>query len=342
MKNTNKEQGSITIALDSEIWKMFDEVHSEVGISKSKQAKAILKGMIKNKSDILFYLKDEILSKRDALLEQALELENLAKGNQSEINRLDSLSSKVEDEEVAIVETSKPKMKRANTNALIFTQDSVDGLRPQDKDVWFHDIQTKGLAIRSKKDGMTYYTRAKNEKLSKYTLRVKIADTRYMTLEKAKDVHAKNLKSILKDGINPNKEVPDIKNKGRHKNVAIEETEEIKQASIIDWKMYSGIRYERVGLEMLNALMKSNPDIRKVSMMDYKNGYYKTRGGSILDCFETDGLSVYEISRKIQIADKGSLPRSMSIQNTIYQICKAIYHFGSKEDKAIVFGDKNE
>jgi hypothetical protein len=227
MKNTNKEQGSITIALDSEIWKMFDEVHSEVGISKSKQAKAILKGMIKNKSDILFYLKDEILSKRDALLEQALELENLAKGNQSEINRLDSLSSKVEDEEVAIVETSKPKMKRANTNALVFTQDSVDGLRPQDKDVWFHDIQTKGLAIRSKKDGMTYYTRAKNEKLSKY-------------------------------------------------------------------------------------------------------------------CFETDGLSVYEISRKIQIADKGSLPRSMSIQNTIYQICKAIYHFGSKEDKAIVFGDKNE
>ena len=335
MKNTNKEQGSITIALDSEIWKMFDEVHSEVGISKSKQAKAILKGMIKNKSDILFYLKDEILSKRDALLEQALELENLAKGNQSEINRLDSISNAVEGKEA--VSTN-----RASTNALVFTQDSVDGLRPQKKDVWFHDIQTKGLAIRSKKDGMTYYTRAKNEKLSKYTLRVKIADTRYMTLEKAKEVHTKNLKSILKDGINPNKAVPDIKNKGRHKNVATKETEDIKQASIIDWKMYSGIRYERVGLEMLNALMKSNPDIRKVSMMDYKNSYYKTRGGSILDCFETDGLSVYEISRKIQIADRGSLPRSMSIQNTIYQICKAIYHFGSKEDKAIVFGDKNE
>jgi hypothetical protein len=331
MKSKNKEQGSITIALDREIWKIFDEVHSEIGISKSCQAMAILKGMIRNKSDVLAFLKDEILSKRDALLEQALELENIAKGNQSEINRLDSISNAVEGKEAVGTD-------RARTNALIFTQDSVDGLRPQKKDVWFHDIQTKGLAIRSKKDGMTYYTRAKNEKLSKYTLRVKIADTRYMTLEKAKEVHAKNLKSILKDGINPNKAVPDIKNKGRHKNVATKETEDIKQASIIDWKMYSGIRYERVGLEMLNALIKSNPDIKKVSMMDYKNAYYKTRGGSILDCFETDGLSVYEISRKIQIAEKNSLPRNMSIQTAIYQICKSIYHFGSKEDKAIVFG----
>ena len=332
MRNKNKEQGSITIALDREIWKIFDEVHSEIGISKSCQAMAILKGMIRNKSDVLAFLKDEILSKRDALLEQALELENIAKGNQSEINRLDSISNAVEGKEAVGTD-------RARTNALIFTQDSVDGLRPQKKDVWFHDIKTKGLAIRSKKDGMTYYTRAKNEKLSKYTLRVKIADTRYMTLEKAKEVHAKNLKSILKDGINPNKEVPDIKNKGRHKNVATIETEEIKQNPITDWKMYSGIRYERVGLEMLNALIKSNPDIKKVSMMVYKNAYYKTRGGSILDCFETDGLSVYEISRKIQIAEKNSLPRNMSIQTAIYQICKSIYHFGSKQDKAIVFGD---
>ena len=81
MRSKNKEQGSITVALDRELWKIFDEVHSEVGISKSKQAKAILKGMIKNKSDILALLKDEILSKRDALLEQALELENTTKSN---------------------------------------------------------------------------------------------------------------------------------------------------------------------------------------------------------------------------------------------------------------------
>ena len=239
----------------------------------------------------------------------------------------------------AISPTPKPKIKRASTNALVFTQDSVDGLRPQDKDVWFHDIQTKGLAIRSKKDGMTYYSRAKNEKLSRYTLKVKIADTRYMTLEKAKEVHAKNIKTILEDGINPNKVVPDLKNKGRHKNVAIKETE-TKEASTTDWKLYSGIRYNSgLGLQILASLLNKNPDMKATCLSNYKNGSYRIRGERILDMFETDGMSIFEISRKEMITDgRGQHGvRHMSLQNTVLQVCKAIYHHGSAKDKAVVF-----
>ena len=246
--------------------------------------------------------------------------------------------------------TPKPKIKRANTNALVFTQDSVDGLRPQDKDVWFHDIKTSGLSIRSKKSGMTYYTRAKNEKLSRYTLKVKIADTKYMSLEKAIEVHAKNLKQILRDGINPNKATPNVQHQGRHKNVATafqeKETvktnviQETKEASTTDWKIYSGIRYNSgLGLQILASLLNKNPDMKATCLSRYMNGSYRIRGERILDMFETDDMSIFEISRKELITDgrgqHGS--RHMSLQNTVLQVCKAIYHHGSAKDKAVVF-----
>jgi len=186
---------------------------------------------------------------------------------------------------------------------------------------------------------MTYYSRAKNEKLSRYTLKVKIADTRYMTLEKAKEVHAKNIKTILEDGINPNKVVPDLKNKGRHKNVAIKETE-TKEASATDWKLYSGIRYNSgLGLQILASLLNKNPDMKATCLSNYKNGSYRIRGERILDMFETDGMSIFEISRKEMITDgRGQHGvRHMSLQNTVLQVCKAIYHHGCEKDKAVVF-----
>jgi len=195
------------------------------------------------------------------------------------------------------------------------------------------------LAIRSKKDGMTYYSRAKNEKLSRYTLKVKIADTRYMTLEKAKEVHAKNIKTILEDGINPNKVVPDLKNKGRHKNVATKETE-TKEASTTDWKLYSGIRYNSgLGLQILASLLNKNPDMKATCLSKYKNRSYRIRGERILDMFETDDMSIFEISRKEMISDgRGQHGvRHMSLQNTVLQVCKAIYHHGCEKDKAVVF-----
>tara|TARA_B110001454_G_C12333832_1_gene273039 strand:- start:81 stop:257 length:177 start_codon:yes stop_codon:yes gene_type:complete len=56
--------------------------------------------------------------------------------------------------------------------------------------------------------------------------------------------------------------------------------------------------------------------------------------------FETDDLSIFEISRKELITDgRGQYAtRHMSLQNTVLQVCKAIYHHGSEKDKAVVFG----
>ena len=332
MTKFNKEKGSVTIQLDANVWNILNTVHEQTGINKSTQVENLIKDEVKNTNSILAHCKDELERMATQKMEEAESLLKIVDQTKAQIKQLEPYKT-------TISPTPKPKIKRANTNALVFTQDSVDGLRPQDKDVWFHDIQTKGLAIRSKKDGMTYYSRAKNEKLSRYTLKVKIADTRYMTLEKAKEVHAKNIKTILEDGINPNKVVPDLKNKGRHKNVAIKETE-TKEASATDWKLYSGIRYNSgLGLQILASLLNKNPDMKATCLSNYKNGSYRIRGERILDMFETDDMSIFEISRKEMITDgRGQHGvRHMSLQNTVLQVCKAIYHHGSAKDKAVVF-----
>ena len=332
MTKFNKEKGSVTIQLDANVWNILNTVHEQTGINKSTQVENLIKDEVKNTDSILAHCEDELERIATEKMEEAQRLLKIVDQTKAQRKQLEPYKT-------AISPTPKPKIKRANTNALVFTQDSVDGLRPQDKDVWFHDIQTKGLAILSKKDGMTYYSRAKNEKLSRYTLKVKIADTRYMTLEKAKEVHAKNIKTILEDGINPNKVVPDLKNKGRHKNVAIKETE-TKEASTTDWKLYSGIRYNSgLGLQILASLLNKNPDMKATCLSNYKNGSYRIRGERILDMFETDGMSIFEISRKEMITDgRGQHGvRHMSLQNTVLQVCKAIYHHGCEKDKAVVF-----
>jgi len=332
MTKFNKEKGSVTIQLDANVWNILNTVHEQTGINKSTQVENLIKDEVKNTDSILAHCEDELERIATEKMEEAERLLKIVDQTKAQRKQLEPYKT-------VISPSPKTKIKRANTNALVFTQDSVDGLRPQDKDVWFHDIQTKGLAIRSKKDGMTYYSRAKNEKLSRYTLKVKIADTRYMTLEKAKEIHAKNIKTILEDGINPNKVVPDLKNKGRHKNVAIKETE-TKEASATDWKLYSGIRYNSgLGLQILASLLNKNPDMKATCLSKYMNGSYRIRGERILDMFETDDMSIFEISRKELITDgrgqHGS--RHMSLQNTVLQVCKAIYHHGSAKDKAVVF-----
>jgi len=332
MTKFNKEKGSVTIQLDANVWNILNTVHEQTGINKSTQVENLIKDEVKNTDSILAHCEDELERIATEKMEEAERLLKIVDQTKAQRKQLEPYKT-------AISPTPKPKIKRASTNALVFTQDSVDGLRPQDKDVWFHDIQTKGLAIRSKKDGMTYYSRAKNEKLSRYTLKVKIADTRYMTLEKAKEIHAKNIKTILEDGINPNKVVPDLRNKGRHKNVATKETE-TKEASTTDWKLYSGIRYNSgLGLQILASLLNQNPDMKATCLSNYKNGSYRIRGERILDMFETDDMSIFEISRKEMITDgRGQHGvRHMSLQNTVLQVCKAIYHHGCEKDKAVVF-----
>ena len=348
MPKYTKETGSVTINLTAEVWKFLNEVHEETGINKSTQVENIIRDEVRDTDSILSHCEEELDRLATQKLEEAERLFKIRDNTRSQRNELAPYKKQTQHQPLEA--KVKVKKKRAPSNTLVFTQDSVDGLRPQDKDVWFHDIKTSGLSIRSKKSGMTYYTRAKNEKLSRYTLKVKIADTKYMSLEKAIEVHAKNLKQILRDGINPNKATPNVQHQGRHKNVATafqeKETvktnviQETKEASTTDWKIYSGIRYNSgLGLQILASLLNKNPDMKATCLSRYMNGSYRIRGERILDMFETDDMSIFEISRKELITDgrgqHGS--RHMSLQNTVLQVCKAIYHHGSAKDKAVVF-----
>jgi hypothetical protein len=361
MPKYTKETGSVTINLTAEVWRFLNEVHEETGINKSTQVENIIRDEVRDTESILSHCEEELDRLATQKLEEAERLFKIRDNTRLQRNKLapfkpsleELLDQKAEAKKTGIFRSikPKPKMVRALSNTLAFTQDSVDGLRPQDKDVWFHDTQTSGLSIRSKKSGMTYYTRAKNETISKYTLRVKIADTKYMSLDKAKEVHAKNLKQILRDGINPNQDTLKVQHQGRHKNVATafkekeavktNVSEETKEGSTTDWKLYSGIRYNSgLGLQILGSLLNQNPDMKSSCLSKYMNGSYRIRGERLLDMFETDDMSIFEISRKELITDgrgqHGS--RYMSLQNTVLQVCKAIYHHGSANDRLMVFG----
>lgn len=323
---------SVTIKLDQATWDILDEIHKETGINKSTQISNLIKNTIENKENVIKNNIDELEKIATAKLEEAERLFRLKDDAVSQKQHVESVKQKYVQ--------PKPKKDRKPSNRFLFTDESVSNLRHEGRDKWHFDTQTSGFAIRTKKVGKAFYTRAKNPRVSSYAIRVKIGDTDSISVEQAKKIHRDNLKTIFEDNINPNTLNPQAKWTRDNVNVAYVEEKE-KQPST-NWKLYTSLKYDDgLCFPILKAIAKRHPELKDQCKSKYMNKFYSIRGERILDMFKTEEMNVFEISTREMIQDKRGQHkiRRMSIQNVIVQIMKGFYWHGTKQEVQAIFGE---
>ena len=329
---------SIKINVDDATWEILDEVHKETTINKSTQIERLIEAIGLNKITLLSACQKELDAIATVYLSEAERLLGLRDEVVHGINKTKSVLG-LSNAEVQKPVTKKAKKKqRKPSNIKKFTQNWVDnfvkamnGSHPSYvRDVWWFDSKTKGFAIRTKKHGLVYYTRAKNELISPYTLRVKIGDVQLMSLADAKKKHKENLDLILNKNINPNTLNPKAKWQ-RDKNQATNVN--------VDYSIYNGLRWDNaMALPLLCAIANSNPAVKSGAICNYKNGFYKARGSQIHDAFVNDNKSIYELIRQFPSLKDGKKLTSLGM---ICAVIKSIYWHGTKDQsKAIEKGNK--
>ena len=109
---------SITIKLDAETWKLFDEVYKETSINKTTQATRLLEHFAINKQTILQACKKELTAKIDEYLEEAERLSQLS--DEVSDTLLELNKHLPESKKVSVSKKSKRKSRKPS-NTLVFT-----------------------------------------------------------------------------------------------------------------------------------------------------------------------------------------------------------------------------
>jgi len=334
-----KVSGNVNVVCGADLWQDLHELHHEFGINKSDILNNFIHYHYKTKDDFMKVLAPVIKTR---LQRQIAELEKL-EGKVDSIQPVPEQPKKVfvmhnhvepkqeANKELDVGSINNPVSLERSAHKCEFTEQAVTMVQGE-IDSWLHDTKTKGLAIRFKKHGKSYYTRAKNTAISNSTLRIRIGDTKLMTLDEARQKHAQHLHTIYVKGINPNKIVP--KKSKAEKPVKEDKTPNIKEDSseLLD---FANLKiYTIDDIHILGRLLGNINPLLSNCMTKFHNALSKEAHRQCLDMFR-DGITIAELRQKsfklhTQYRDD---PVTVGYQMLVYRLAKAIYNFGTKEEK---------
>jgi hypothetical protein len=334
-----KVSGNVNVVCGADLWQDLHELHHEFGINKSDILNNFIHYHYKTKDDFMKVLAPVIKTR---LQRQIAELEKL-EGKVDSIQPVPEQAKKVfvmhnhvepkqeASKELDVGSINNPVSLERSAHKCEFTEQAVTMVQGE-IDSWLHDTKTKGLAIRFKKHGKAYYTRAKNVAISNSTLRIRIGDTKLMTLDEARQKHAQHLHTIYVKGINPNKIVP--KKSKAEKPVKEDKTPNIEEDSseLLD---FANLKiYTIDDIHILGRLLGNINPLLSNCMTKFHNALSKEAHRQCLDMFR-DGITIAELRQKsfklhTQYRDD---PVTVGYQMLVYRLAKAIYNFGTKEEK---------
>lgn len=212
-----------------------------------------------------------------------------------------------------------------------FTEQALNMAQAQ-AGTWLYDTKTKGLAIKFNKHCKTYYTRARNQSISKISLQVKIGDTNSITLDEARKIHAQHLHTIYNEGKDPNEIVP--KKSKAEKPVKEDKTPKAEEesAELLD---FANLKiYTIDDIHILGRLLGNIDPLLNNCMTKFHNPLSKEAHKQCLDMFR-DGITIAELrqkSYKLHTQYRND-PVTVGYQMLVYRLAKAIYNFGTKAEK---------
>jgi hypothetical protein len=334
-----KVSGNVNVVCGADLWQDLHELHHEFGINKSDILNNFIHYHYKTKDDFMKVLAPVIKTR---LQRQIAELEKL-EGKVDSIQPVPEQAKKVfvmhnhvepkqeASKELDVGSINNPVSLERSAHKCEFTEQAVTMVQGE-IDSWLHDTKTKGLAIRFKKHGKAYYTRAKNVAISNSTLRIRIGDTKLMTLDEARQKHAQHLHTIYVKGINPNKIVP--KKSKAEKPVKEDKTPNIEEDSseLLD---FANLKiYTIDDIHILGRLLGNINPLLSNCMTKFHNALSKEAHRQCLDMFR-DGITIAELrqkSFKLHTQYRND-PVTVGYQMLVYRLAKAIYNFGTKAEK---------
>ena len=347
-----KKEKNVTLQVDDKMWEMLAEVHREYGVNKSLLVRNVLEHHIKHKKDLLVGATKEMEFKRKELLRQARELELAIQETKGQIDHGDNILD-VSHETSSISEIvssghatgiNKEGKQMTFRSKVPLTQDFVNELpfatervlhsngRERVKEKWVHCADCAGLSIRQNAESNTYYTRAKNTKIQKSIIKCAIGDTREITLEQAKKVHTQHMEDIYKKNINPNSLRVE---KNRTKTHVSED--DYRKLSEQNWSRYDFYRYD--DLSLMGITLKGTHVLKMENVQTKISDTNKILTSQALDLWRqkvTDprgDLTIQDL-RRLQPYKDGSL---ISALGMLHRLCKYIWHYGTQEEKDLLF-----
>ena len=344
-----KVSGNVNVICGADLWRDLHEIHTEFGINKSDILNNFIHHFYSSKDDLIKVVAPIIEVQLQNRLNDVRKLQGKLKAAPSpaktlpikkvvdhytKANTMTCGNSQGAEYQGGHIGTRSNPINLKRTNYSVEFTDQ--GIRMLDgkKDTWVHDTVSKGLAIRFKKIGKVYYTRAKNSKVGRNTIRVKIGDTDEITLQDARQDHAKNLEYIYTQNKNPNKLFPALKHTRSKKHATAYEPAPVEERKedARDWKNYR--TYTIDDLDTLGKILSNETGIIQNTLTKFKNKLSESLHQQCLDMFR-DGITIYELRKKCFKLKDTNRQNSQPItyEMCIYRLAKAIYHFGSLEEK---------
>lgn len=334
-----KVSGNVNVVCGADLWQDLHELHQEFGINKSDILNNFIHHHYKTKDDFMKVLAPIIKTR---LQKKIAELEKL-EGKVDSIQPVPNQAKKVFVINKHVEPKKEPTWKQSERNIespvvleksahkCEFTEQALNMAQAQ-AGTWLYDTKTKGLAIKFNKHCKTYYTRARNQSISKISLQVKIGDTNSITLDEARKIHAQHLHTIYNEGKDPNEIVP--KKSKAEKPVKEDKTPKAEEesAELLD---FANLKiYTIDDIHILGRLLGNIDPLLNNCMTKFHNPLSKEAHKQCLDMFR-DGITIAELrqkSYKLHTQYRND-PVTVGYQMLVYRLAKAIYNFGTKAEK---------
>ena len=342
----------VTLQVGEKMWDMLAEIHKEYGVNKSSLVRNVLEHHIKDKNDLLVGATTEMQLKMEEHLRLAEELKIAIQETKGEIDHGKNILN-VSRETIVIPEikssahaTGLDEERKEITirENVRLTQEFVDALpfateeanypngKKTVKERWVHCSDCRGLSVKQNKESKVYYTRATNKKVQDNLIKCAIGDTRYITLEQAKQVHTQNMEDIYKRNQNPNR----LKNLKEKTKKSMSE-EDYKKITEQHWSKYDTYRYG--DLEIMGVALAGTHvvDMKNVTTNISKKN--KALSSQALDLWRqtvTDprgDLTIQDL-RRLQPYNDGSFITAVGM---LHRLCKFIWHYGTRNEKELLF-----
>jgi len=334
--------GIIKLQLNERLSQLVKEVGIEYRLSPDQIILNSLDHFIKDKKDFLvgrqFELQAIVRQKQLEYekAEKALELHNATIAN---FDRQIEPTVVVERPAVVVKPVEKKEDKlyikrgKFGKQQFEFTNENLVTLKdvPQS---YYYDTVVPQLQIKfNKNNKKSFYSSHTNQKMQKRNFKCWIGKTEKVDVATARKIAEKN-ETLVRQGIDPSKSDSEVV-------TANQSPLETDSSGIIMWKEFVGYRYSE--LDIMGIALEDNKVNVNQCKRKFRSGVFSNTAQQAFDMWKNDNMTIGQICHK-QLMDAGTPEeKPCSVANMLMsRILKAIWHFGTEEEKSYIFRDGGE
>ena len=331
----------IKLKLNERLTRMVKEVGEEYQLSPDQIILNTLEHFIKDKKDFLvgrqFELKAIVRQKQLEYEKsvKALELHNATIANFEQQTE----PSVVERKPIATMPTKKPEEKlyirrgKFGKQMFEFTDENLKTFKDEVSS-YYYDSVVPQLQIRfNRNNKKSFYSSHTNQKMQKRNFKCWIGKTDKVDVATARKIAERN-EALVRKGLDPNEPQTDAET---GKQIPLE----TDSSGMIMWKEFVNYRYSE--LDIMGIALEDNKVNVEQCKRKFRSGVFSNTAQQAFDMWKNDNMTIGQICHK-QLMDAGTPEeKPCSVANMLMsRILKAIWHFGTDEERSYIFRDGGE